>query len=47
MYLSSKNTKKHKNTKSNKIKNKYSEALVSWDFKPYVGNLNFSKTLGR
>jgi len=36
--------KKHKNTRSNKIKTKFSETLASWDFKLQVGNLNFGQT---
>ena len=36
---------KHKNTRSNK-KKKSNGTLASWDFKPQVGNLNFSQTSG-
>ena len=45
MSLSFKNTK-NKKTKKIQDQKESSEIHASWDFKPRVGNLNFSQTSG-
>jgi len=45
MSLSTKNTKNIKIQDQLRSKES-SETLVSWDFKPQVGNLNFGQTSG-